>query len=165
MNDYSTGGVNRLAYNNYSISYNLLPLKKLNSEDVKILKTFKKSKDKNHWRKAKAIIDITKGKSKSKVSRNIEVSIKTLKRWVKIVNKKGISELFKKKSRKVNKDIQEKIKLKKSRIIEILHQPPHLFDINRTSWNQASLAKVYKEQFNENISTSMISKYLKDEGR
>jgi transposase len=153
-----------LKQNHYSISYNLLPLKKLNNEDVKILKTFKKSKDKNHWRKAKAIIDIAKGKSKVKIAKNLEVSIKTLKRWIKIVNKKGVPEIFKKKKSKVSKEIQDKIKLKKSRIIEILHQPPHLFDINRTSWHQASLAQVYKEQFNESISTSMISKYLKDEG-
>lgn len=153
-----------LTQNNYSIIYNLLPLKKLTDEDAKLLNKYKKSKDKNHWRKAKAILDIAKGKSKVKIARNLEVSIKTLKRWVRTINKKGIPEIFKKKKGKVSQEIQDKIKLKKNRIIEILHQPPHLFDINRTSWHQASLAQVYKKQFKESISTSMISKYLKDEG-
>ncbi len=153
-----------LEQNKFTIIYNVLHLKELTTKDFKLLKKYKKSKDKNHWRKAKAIIDITKGQSKGKVAKNVEVSIKTLKKWVKTINHKGVHELFKKKKGKVSKEIQDKIRLKKNRIIEILHQPPHLFDINRTSWSQASLAKVYKKQFNESISTSMISKYLKDEG-
>ena len=153
-----------LKQNNYTITYNLLPLKELTTQDFEILKKYKKSKNRNLWRKAKAILDMTKGKSKVRIAKNIEVSNKTLKRWVKLVNNKEITVLFEKKKPKINKKIQDKIKLKKNRIIEILHQPPHLFNINRASWHQASLAQVYKELFSESISTSMISKYLKDEG-
>ncbi len=153
-----------LKQNNYTISYNLLPLKELTTQDLETLKKYKKSKNKNNWRKAKAIIDITNGKSKITVSKNIEVSLKTLKHWIKIVNNKSIAELFKKKTKKINDGITDKIRLKKNRIIEILHQSPHLFNINRTSWNQSSLSTIYEKEYHEKISTTSISKYLKEEG-
>lgn len=152
-----------LKQNKFTITYNLLPLKKLTIQDFKLLKKYKKSRDKNQWRKAKAIIDIQKGKSKVKVANNIEISIKTLKKWIIIVNEKGLEELFKK-STKINQEVRAKIRIKKDRIIEILHQPPHLFNINRTSWNQKSLKKIYENEYNEKISTTSISKYLRDEG-
>jgi len=153
-----------LKQNNYSITHNSLPLKELTTQDLRILKKYKKSKSKNSWRKAKAIIDIYQGKSKAKVAKNIGVSLKTLKKWVRTVNDEGIEELFKRKQKKINKEIKDKIRLKKNRIIEILHQPPHLFGINRTSWSQSSISEVYEKEYNEKMSTTSISKYLKEEG-
>ncbi|MEA3353126.1 MAG: hypothetical protein U9Q33_04835 [Campylobacterota bacterium] len=54
--------------------------------------------------------------------------------------------------------------MKKERIIKILHQSPHLYEINRTSWRQKDLAIVYEEIHNESIGASTISEYLKQEG-
>lgn len=153
-----------LEENNYEIIYNLLTLNELTTQDFKILKKYKKSKNRNDWRKAKAIMDVYKGKSKVTIAKNVEVSLKTLKKWIKIVNSKGMEELFKKKKRKTNQAIKAKIRLKKNRIIEILHQPPHLFGINRTSWDQSSISKIYEKTYNEKISTTSISTYLKEEG-
>ena len=91
-----------LEQNKFTITYNLLPLKELTAQDFKLLKKYKKSKDKNQWRKAKAIIDIHKGKSKVKVANNIEMSIKTLKRWINTVNNKGLEALFKKSTQRLH---------------------------------------------------------------
>ncbi len=153
-----------LKQNNQRVSHIQLFLKELSIEDLKLIKKYKKSKDKNNWRKAKAILDISNGKPKKVAAQNIDISFKTIKRWINLVNNEGVEKLFEKKKKKLNAEVIDKVKLKKNRVIEILHQPPSLFGINRTTWDLKSIAKTYNKTYEQTISTTMISQYLKDEG-
>jgi hypothetical protein len=58
----------------------------------------------------------------------------------------------------------EKIKNKRDRIIEILHESPHLHGINRASWSLVTLSRAYELLYGESIGISTISEYIRTEG-
>ena len=49
-------------------------------------------------------------------------------------------------------------------ILEILHQKPILFGINRTGWTQRELVEVYKERYKQTISRCTLAKLIKSAG-
>jgi len=56
------------------------------------------------------------------------------------------------------------IGIKEKRVIEILHQKPRSFRINRSNWSQPSIAAAYKEMYGEPISTSTIGDLIRKSG-
>jgi len=88
----------------------------------------------------------------------------TLAKWVKKYNHGGITELIMVQSARPNSSKTIEIALKRKRIIEIVHQSPMDFNINRSSWNQQSIVDVYLKLYNTKISKSSVSEYLKKEG-
>src|SRR5262249_53662001 len=49
-------------------------------------------------------------------------------------------------------------------ILELLHQKPTSFNINRTSWTQKALIQDYKARYNETISRRTVGQLIKDAG-
>ena len=133
-------------------------------KDRKILNQWKLSTNRNEWEKAVAILDLHKSFPITKISNKIERSCSTIIKWQKIYLEKGIEGLPLRRYKKVDAQIIQKIKIKKERLIKILHQSPQLFDLNRTSWRLKDLAEIYNKIHGEKISKSMVSVYIKEEG-
>jgi hypothetical protein len=66
-------------------------------------------------------------------------------------------------TRDVPDQIIDNIQLKKERIIKLIHESPSLHDINRTSWSLQTLALAYDKIYDETISKSSISEYVRSE--
>ena len=49
-------------------------------------------------------------------------------------------------------------------MIKLIHEMPKLHNINRASWDLKSIVMAYKNYYNEPISKTTISTYLKEEG-
>ena len=60
---------------------------------------------------------------------------------------------------KSSKDL-DTIKVKKERLIKIIHESPRAYDINRASWSIQALADAYYRTYSERISASSISEYF-----
>jgi transposase len=97
------------------------------------------------------------------ISRNIERSCKTIRKWHATYIDKGIKYLELPRTRGVPKQIIDNISLKKERIIKLIHESPSLHDINRTSWSLQTLTQAYDKLYNETISMSSISEYVRSE--
>ena len=131
--------------------------------DLKILDKWRKSSDRREWEKAAILFGSQKGLSIGEIANKIDRSIDTVKECIEIYNRTGLDELLRK-NRKVNEGIKENVKRKKSNLIKLIHETPSLHNINRASWDLKSLVKAYKKLYNETISKTTISAYIKAEG-
>lgn len=129
-----------------------------------MLEEWRKSKDKRKWEIAVTILDNKKLVDLDEISLKIERPIRKIKTWIRTFNYFGLDGLIRATTRKSRNERvrHEEITLRTKRLLEIIHNKPKLYGINRSSWNLEALVKVYDKQFHEKISKSSISKYLKN---
>ena len=53
---------------------------------------------------------------------------------------------------------------KKERLVKIIHEPPSLYDVNRTTWTLEMLSAACQKIYWEGVSRSMVSQYFKEIG-
>lgn len=100
--------------------------------------------------------------TKKTISEILDISRSTIRRKIKEYNEHGFDSLFNNKYNKII--LRERTKLKTKRVLEILHQKPNLFGINRSNWNRDSIAKVYEEQYGEKIGISTVGHLINNAG-
>ena len=132
-------------------------------KDAKILDTWRKSNDKKKWEKAVVIFD-NRGVGPGYLSLQIERPESTVKRWIRTYNRYGLDGLMKPRVDYGNSKWKEITELKTKRILELLHQKPKVFKINRSNWSLASLATVYREQYAEKISKCHVGRLINKAG-
>lgn len=134
------------------------------NDEMKILKQWRFSKDRRKWERAVAILELHKGCPITKLCKKIERSTRTVRKWHKSYQENGLDGLVLYRTRKIDKKVIENVKKKKDRLMKIIHQSPHLYGINRTSWSIKSLSEVYETLYGQSISKSTISEYIRFEG-
>jgi len=137
---------------------------RINEADIMVLNKWRSSSSKRRWERAVALLDLNNGVPISKICKKIERSPRTIKSWLADYETKGLNGLDLHRRREVDKEITDKIKEKKERLIKLLHQTPHLYDINRTSWSLKTLAETFGKVYGKPISKSSISEYIRSEG-
>ncbi len=134
----------------------------ITAKDKEFLEQWRKSKDKRKWEMAVTLID-NRSMPLVEISKKIERPVKQIREWIRIFNHIGIEGLqVALPSRFRDESVRhEEISLRTKRLIEIIHHKPKHYGVNRSSWGLQTLARVYSEQFGEEISSSTISKYLR----
>jgi len=132
--------------------------------DMEELKKWRRSNDRMKWGKAVVILDLHEGTAITIVCSKLEKSPRVVKRWLKAYMEKGLDGLRSPQRRRQSPEKLEEMKKKRDRIVEILHESPHLHRINRASWNLDTLSRAYEAQCGEPIGTSTISEYVRAEG-
>lgn len=133
-------------------------------DDLKLLDKWRLSTDRGKWEKAVALLGLHKGENITDISRKIERSTKTIKKWIATFTDKGLSNIDLRKIKKVTDEVKERMEKKSEQIIKLLHESPSLHNINRTSWSLETLSKAYKERYGESISKSTVSEYIHAKG-
>ena len=64
----------------------------------------------------------------------------------------------------MNKERRALITKKKERLVKIIHEPPSLHGVNRTTWTLETLSAAYQKVYGEGVSRSMVSQYFKELG-
>jgi transposase len=98
------------------------------------------------------------------ICRKLERSAKTIKRWRRMFLTDGLSSLALPSKKAVNKERQALITKKKERLVKIIHEPPSLHGVNRTTWTLETLSAAYQKVYGEGVSRSMVSQYFKELG-
>lgn len=134
-------------------------------DDLKILKRWRRSPEKKKWERAVVLLDSHAGICIHLLAAKIERHCKVVKRWIKAYLKSGLSGIppRKRPGRPTQKEL-ERLEEKKRRIVEILHQSPSLYNVNRTSWSLRALAETYKAEHGEYISACTVSNYIRSMG-
>jgi len=145
------------------VSFNKWQLKNITKEDEKTLREWKLSNKRDKWERAVALLDLHRGCNITTISKKIERSCRTIKKWHAIYIEKGIEYLEVRRTRVIPEQTMDNIRLKKERIIKLIHESPFLHDINRTSWSLKTLAQTYKKEYGESISKTSISEYVRSE--
>ena len=144
--------------------FNQWVIKTISQKDKKTLKKWRLSSNRRQWERAVALLELHKGTEITKISKKIERSCRTIKKWHSVYVNEGLENLDLGKTRRVSNHIADAIKEKKERLIRLLHEHPSLHDINRTSWSLETLSKAYEAHYGEEISRSTVSEYIRSEG-
>lgn len=131
--------------------------------DFEILQQWRKSKNKRKWEKSVVILE-NDNMSYKELSKKIERPIRKIKSWIKIFNAYGLEGLKIEKKKSKSNLKSEMSQLKTNRIIEIFHQKPRTFGINRSNWSQESIANVYEKQYGESIGRSTVGHLIRNAG-
>lgn len=123
-----------------------------------LLSYVEKSSRKNH-QKALAILAHQYGFSIATISRCMGLGQSTLRGYVNRLSENGIEAVFKKNGRPLKSDDSE---LKRA-VFGLLHEPPALSDINRTSWKMDDLRRVLADRGHA-ACKDVIRKIIKEAG-
>src|SRR5262249_25072879 len=112
-------------------------------------------------KKALTIVARKRGIPNAIISAILHCSRKTTRRYFTVYSEAGPSGLFgsRKRHSKTPADPE-----KTTHILELLHQKPTAFGINRTSWTQRALIQAYKERHNKVISRCTVQRLVKKVG-
>ena len=145
-------------------NYNKWKILHISNEDMMTLKKWRLSNERRKWERAVALLELHKGTNISQISKKIERSCRTIRKWRSVYTSKGITHLDLHRTKEIRQQILDNIALKKDRLIQMIHESPSLHDINRSLWSIQTLAQAYNNLFLERISRSSISEYIRSEG-
>ncbi len=160
--------------NRYSLWYKERHLKRaalntrlsivVNHNDLQTFRKWKLSNNRQLWERAVAILAISNGDNVASISRKIERSPQTIKKWCEIYAAGGFDQLSLPRTKAQSTKSLDDLKAKKDRLIKLIHESPRLHDINRASWSLSALATVYETLYGASISKSSISEYFQAAG-
>lgn len=93
----------------------------------------------------------------------------TIQRWLKDYRNHGLNGLLNKTTRpkhfrNIANQNKEDAKTRARKLIEILHNRPKAYEINRSNWTLRSVAEAYERTFKVSISHETVSRLLKKNG-
>ncbi|MGA1871868.1 MAG: IS630 family transposase [bacterium] len=135
----------------------------IQDKDREILEKWRKSNNKKRWQKAISILEFDT-LSIDQISLKTEKPNCTIRKWIKLFNSNGIDNLMKDRKKRDESKRHAKREEKRKRIVEIFHQKPNIFGINRSNWNLTSLSLVYEKEYNESISSGTVRNLIKLSG-
>jgi transposase len=154
----------RIANGIKKITFNRWKINEIEPHALEILNKWRLSTDRNRWEKSIAILGLYEGEHITVISKKIERSIRTIKKWVDSLSENGIEGIDLRRTRVVPVKVKEQMEEKSKNIMKLLHEPPSLHNINRTSWSLKSLTMAYKEYYGVPISMTTISRYIREKG-
>ena len=146
------------------VNFNKYQINNISKEDKISLRKWRLSNNRGKWACAVALLDLHKGCNITEISNKVGRSCRTIKKWHASYINNGMAHLDLRRTRVIPERIIDNIKLKKERIIKLIHESPSLHDINRTSWGLQTLAQAYNKIYDETIGTTSISEYIRSEG-
>ena len=133
-------------------------------EDRRLLTEWRRSKNKNLWQKAVTVLE-NQNLLPEEIAKKIERPVAEIRKWIKAFNRDGLDGLNPPRKPYANAQKRElALDQKRRRILEILHDSPRSFGINRSNWSFPSLAAAYSRQHDEPISTSTVGRLVKKSG-
>ena len=145
----------------YSYRYMYKPIHlgfDISPEVLKELQALKKSTHRHVSNKAVGILMAYHQHSLKEISVTTNHAIKTIQAWFPKFRMKGIDFIMRKPDLKAK---NKELRIRKNRIVSILHQSPNDFDINRTAWTLQSIADVYQKKYGDKISIKTVSRDIK----
>jgi transposase len=106
-------------------------------------------------------MDLHAGSGLISLCSKIERSSSVVKRWITGYLNDGLAGVPPRQIKELSSETISHIEGKKQRLIEILHQSPSLYNVNRTSWSLKTLAETYKAEHGQPMSKTMISAYVR----
>lgn len=131
--------------------------------DREVLEKWRRSKDKRKWEKAVVILE-NWNIEPDKIADKIERPLNAIKKWVQTFNWYGLEGLNKPRKKREEKSRRKKMEKRTKSLLEILHQPPLSFGVNRSNWSLQSIVDVFEKEHGESISKSTVSRLIKKAG-
>ena len=151
--------------NNLSpIKANKWKIEPIESNELKLLNKWRTSTDRSKWEKAVSLLGLHEVQPITKISKKVDRSIRTIKKWREVFIIKGIKHIDLRKTRKVSDNVKFRMERKSEQLIKLIHEPPSIHNVNRASWSLKTLGQAYEEQYGEHLSMSTASEYIRAKG-
>jgi transposase len=113
-------------------------------------------------KQAATILARIRGIPNAIVSVILHSSPKTTRRYFTLYKEAGVSAVFVTGTSRPGTQTEDPAKTRD--LLELLHQKPTSFGINRTSWTQRTLTQAYKDTYKRSISTATVKRLIKNAG-
>jgi transposase len=134
-------------------------------EERAILEKWRKSNDKKRWQISVVLLESADHHlTLQELMQRSDRPSKTIFRWLANFHKFRLNYLNEIGRRRPNRKTSETSVTVTKRILELLHEPPPSFGLNRSNWSTRSLAEIYKKQFGADISSRTVSRYVRKVG-
>ena len=133
------------------------------AEDHDTLIKWRASNDKTLWEKAVTVLE-NRNLSVEKISEKLERPVNVIRRWIVAFNHRGMLGLDPPRKERTPGKREAAAEKRKKRLLDILHDRPRSFGINRASWNLTSLAKAYANKYGEPVSRSSVFRAIQQAG-
>jgi transposase len=117
---------------------------------------------KRERKKAATILARKRGIPNTTVSVLLHSSRQTTRRYFRLYSEGGLPVLFGPSTQTSTTQIEDFEKTRN--LLEILHQKPTLFGINRANWTQQALIQAYKDSYQESLSRGTVARLIKNAG-
>ena len=131
--------------------------------DLRPLLSYLKEGRSRHRKKAATVLARARGIPNTITARALHSSVATTRHYFKLYTRLGVRELFAWNTTRATPSAAED-RLKTNRILELLHNKPLLYGINRTSWTQPALFAVYSRSFGATIARKALTRLLRQAG-
>jgi len=135
----------------------------VNHNDLQSFRKWKLSNNRQLWERAVAILAISNGDNVASISRKIERSPQTIKKWCEIYAAGGFDQLSCP-GRKPSPRNQSTISSEEGQAHKADTRIPASSRYKRASWSLSALATVYERLYGASISKSSISEYFQAAG-
>ena len=152
----STNGLSMRSRNRWTVP--------ITQDDYKTLRAWRSSNNKRKWQRAVALLDLHKHCTMASICRKLERSPQTIKKWRRMFLTGGLASLALPSKKTVGKERLAMITRKKERLVKIIHEPPSLHGVNRTTWTLETLSAAYGCVHGEAVSRSSVSQYFNELG-
>lgn len=133
------------------------------AEDKQTLVEWRESNDRRLWQKAVTVLE-NRNLQPEEIAKKVEMPLPQIEKWIRSFNRFGIEGLNPPRKKRTPGKKEAATELRRKRILEILHDRPASFGINRASWNLSSLAAAHKKRHGEVISRSSIGRIVQKSG-
>lgn len=133
----------------------------LTPEERQTLELYRAGVQKNHRAKALALLMIDQGCTMEEVSRAAARATNTIYRWLRLFKTHGLAFIETHMDEAGHAQIWQRRRVK---VIEILHEPPSLHGINRSSWSLVAIRQAYMRKHGEDIPTAALTRVLRLSG-
>jgi transposase len=116
-----------------------------------------------HRKKAATILARTRGIPNVITAKALRSSPATSRYYFRLYEEQGVRELLAWNTTRTPSSAAED-RIKTNRILELLHNKPTRYGINRTSWTQPALFSAYSRSFNATISRTALTRLLRKAG-
>jgi transposase len=130
----------------------------LTEDEKKKLEAHKAGNHVYRKKRATAILMANDNLSMLEIVMELDCHVGTVYDWLRKFREKGVDFVLAKKDFSKN---NEELKERTDRLIRILRQSPHDYNINRTTWIQKDLVRVYEKEYGKTLSGATIRLALK----
>jgi len=135
----------------------------LTDEERTTLLRWRRSRLRRDWEMAVTILE-NSNLTLEQISAKIERPVDVLKGWLRGFRAKGLAGLGAQPKKRVRSKRQAAALVKRRRLLDMLHDRPASFGINRASWTATALATAYRKKYDEGASRTGVGDTLNKAG-
>jgi transposase len=128
------------------------------------LQAWRDSNDKRLWQKAVTILE-NRTMTAEEIASKVERPVAWVRRWTQRYSWQGLEGIVDRRgTRSSYSAVVQRSQIRQKRLLDILHDRPSSFGINRSNWTLESLARAYETSHGETLGRTTVGRLIRESG-